>query len=267
MKTTSLTQTDTMPLLFVGHGSPMNAIEENEFVPGWRKIAGEIAKPNAILCISAHWETEGTQVTAMEKPRTIHDFGGFPEELYQIQYPAHGTPELAEDLSKSANTQIKLDFDWGLDHGTWSVLKHFYPDADVHVMQVSLDYNKSPHQHYEFAKELAMYRRQGILILGSGNIVHNLRMVAWDKIDEPDFGFDWALEANERMKELVVTRNHDALINYKEQGTAFRLAAPTPDHFLPLLYVLALQEENEPIEIFNDKAVMGSLTMTSFKIG
>jgi 4,5-DOPA dioxygenase extradiol len=257
-----------MPVLFLGHGSPMNAIEENEFVTGWRNIGKTIPKPNAILCISAHWETRGTFVTAMEKPGTIHDFGGFPTELYEVQYPAPGSPELAKEtktLIKKA--EVGLDDKWGLDHGCWSVVKHLYPDADIRVIQLSLDYLQSPQYHYDLSKELSSLRRKGVLIIGSGNMVHNLGMVSWDKMEEPGYGYDWAIEANEKMKKFILSNDHKSLINYKLQGSAFNLAIPTPEHYLPLLYSLALKEENESIEIFNDKAVAGSLTMTSIKIG
>jgi 4,5-DOPA dioxygenase extradiol len=257
-----------MPVLFLGHGSPMNAIEENEFVTGWRNIGKTIPKPNAILCISAHWETRGTFVTAMEKPGTIHDFGGFPTELYEVQYPAPGSPELAKEtktLIKKA--EVGLDDKWGLDHGCWSVVKHLYPEADIRVIQLSLDYLQSPQYHYDLSKELSSLRRKGVLIIGSGNMVHNLGMVSWDKMEEPGYGYDWAIEANEKMKKFILSNDHKSLINYKLQGSAFNLAIPTPEHYLPLLYSLALKEENESIEIFNDKAVAGSLTMTSIKIG
>jgi 4,5-DOPA dioxygenase extradiol len=264
----SYKNTEQLPVLFVGHGSPMNAIEENEFVKGWRDIGKTIPKPNAILCISAHWETRGTHVTAMERPKTIHDFGGFPAELYKVQYPAPGDPELAKEIKTVIKkTQVGLDDKWGLDHGCWSVLKHLYPAADIPVIQLSLDYFQSPQYHYDLGRELSLLRKKGILIIGSGNIVHNLSLVAWDKMEEPGFGYDWAIEANEKVKKFILSNDHKSLIDYKKQGRAFNLAVPTPDHFLPLLYSLALKEENEKIEIFNDKAVAGSLTMTSIKIG
>lgn len=264
---TALTKTERMPLLFVGHGSPMNAIEENVFVGGWRTIAKTLPKPNAILCISAHWETDGTQVTKMEKPRTIHDFGGFPPELYAVQYPAPGCPELAaETKSMVTKTAISLDETWGLDHGTWSVTKHLYPSAEIPIVQLSLDYKKTPQAHYEMAKELSALREKGVLIIGSGNIVHNLALIAWNRINEPEFGFDWAHEANEIIKKSILSGNHKALINYQSLGQSIQLAIQTPEHFLPLLYILALQQKDESVSIFNDKAVMGSLTMTSVKV-
>lgn len=257
-------ESSLMPVLFLGHGSPMNAIEENEFVAGFRNVATQIPKPKAVLCISAHWETRGTFVTVAEKPRTIHDFGGFPKELYEVKYPAPGNPELANEIKSSlSNADVGLDEKWGLDHGSWSVVKHLYPGADVPVLQLSLDYNKTPGQHYALARELAWLRKKGILIVGSGNMVHNLGMVAWDKLGASGFGFDWAMEASEKMKSAITNRDHQSLIDYKKQGKAMNLAVPTPEHFLPLLYVLALQEKNEDAGFFNDKPVAGSLTMTS----
>ena len=265
--TSSAATTDQMPVLFVGHGSPMNAIEENEFVTGFRNVGKNLPKPFAILCISAHWETRGTHVTLAEKPRTIHDFGGFPRELFEVQYPAPGNPELAREIITGIkNTEVGLDDKWGLDHGCWSVVKHFYPEANIPVLQMSLDYFKTPQQHYELAKELAWLRRKGILIVGSGNIVHNLGMVAWDRLND-NFGYDWALEASDKIRKNILNGNHVPLINYKDQGRAINLAVPTPDHYLPLLYALALQGKNEPTALFNDKPVGGSLTMTSVLIG
>lgn len=260
--------TKRMPVLFLGHGSPMNAIEENEFVQGFRKIGKEIPKPNAVLVVSAHWETKGTFVTAMEKPKTIHDFGGFPKELYEVQYPAPGSPELAKETRNIiSKTDVGLDESWGLDHGAWSVVKHLYPDADIPVIQLSLDYAQSPQYHYELAKELGLLRKKGVLIVGSGNMVHNLRMVDWRRLNDVDYSYDWAREASEKMKKFILSGDHKQLINYQSHGKEFNLAIPTPEHYLPLLYALALKEENEDVSLFNDKAVGGSLTMTSVKIG
>lgn len=259
--------TERMPVLFVGHGSPMNAIEENEFTEGWRKAGEIIARPNAILAISAHWETRGTYVTAMKDPPTIHDFGGFPQELYDVQYPAPGSPELAGAVIETIKkTDVRPDEKWGIDHGTWSVVRHIYPKADIPVVQLSLDYYKTPAEHYELAKELAALRKRGVLIIGSGNIVHNLRMVAWDKIEEIGYGFDWAHEANDKVKKLILERDHTSLMNYPSLGTAVKLAVPTPEHFLPLFYTVALQEPDESASFFNDKPVAGSLSMTSVMI-
>ena len=264
----SSNNTGRMPVLFVGHGSPMYVIEENEFTETWKKLGETIPKPKSIICISAHWETRGTHVTAMQTPQTIHDFGGFPSELYEIQYPAPGNPELAKEAIKAiTGTQVQADEKWGLDHGTWSFIRRMYPKAEIPVIQMSLDYNKSPKEHYELAKELASFRDKGVLIIGSGNIVHNLRKVAWDKPDYEEYGFDWVLEANEILKKLIVADDHKKLINYDLLGREVQMAVPTPDHYLPLLYALALKNGNEELSFFNDKAVMGSLTMTSLKIG
>ena len=265
--TASFNGTEKMPVLFLGHGSPMNAIEENEFVRGFREVGKSLPEPRAILCVSAHWETQGTFVTAMEKPKTIHDFGGFPKELYEVQYPAPGSPELAGETKEViTKTEVSLDQKWGLDHGCWSVIRHLYPEADIPVVQLSLDRGKDPQYHYELAKELASLRNKGVLIVGSGNMVHNLRMVAWDRLNDVDYGYDWALEASDKMKNFILGGDHQQLVNYKSQGRAFEMAIPTPEHYLPLLYALALKEKDETVDLFNDKAVGGSLTMTSVKI-
>jgi 4,5-DOPA dioxygenase extradiol len=261
-------QGEQHPVLFIGHGSPMNAIEDNEFSRTWTKYGNEIARPKAVLVISAHWLTNGTFVTAMEEPRTIHDFGGFPKALFDVQYSAKGSPELAAytaDLVTS--THVGFNHEWGLDHGTWSVVRHMYPDADVPVLQLSIDYNKPPQYHFDLAKQLASLRRKGVLIIGSGNMVHNLGMVAWDKLGEAEYGFDWALEINEIFKDKIGSGDFQSLIDYQKLGSAAKLAIPTPDHYYPLLYSIALQDKKDEINFFNDKAVGGSLTMTSVKIG
>jgi len=256
-----------MPVLFLGHGNPMNAIEENEFVQGFRQIARVIPKPQAILCVSAHWETRGTYVTAMEHPKTIHDFAGFPQELYDVEYPAPGSPELATETQQViGKTKVEPTDGWGLDHGAWSVLKHLYPNADVPVVQMSLDYQQSPQYHFELASQLSPLRNKGVLIMGSGNMVHNLRLVAWDKMSEPGFGYDWALEARDKIKKRIQEGDMHSLIHYGQQGRAFQLAVPTPEHYLPLLYALALKDKNETISFFNDQTIAGSLAMTSVKI-
>lgn len=265
--TTSMNNTGKMPVLFLGHGSPMNAIEENEFVRGFRNIAKEIPRPQAILCISAHWETRGTWVTAMKNPPTIHDFGGFPEVLYNVQYPAPGAPELAHKIaSLLGETNIRLDYSRGLDHGAWSIIKHLFPKADVPLIEMSLDYTKNPQAHYEMTQTLRPLRDLGILIIGSGNIVHNLREIDWKKLNEI-YAYDWAIEANEKMKAYILEENHSQLINFQGQEKPFNLAIPTPEHYLPLLYSLSLRDKNEELKIFNDKIIAGSLSMTSFKIG
>ena len=259
----NLVSTPKMPVLFFGHGSPMNAIEQNEFVQGFKSAKAKIPTPNAILCISAHWETRGSFVTAMPKPKTIHDFGGFPQALFDVQYPAHGSPELANEIHKTIS-QIELDHSWGLDHGTWSVVKHLYPNADIPVLQLSLNRNFTPQQHYALAQELSSLRSKGVLIIGSGNIVHNLGKVAWQKINEP-FAFDWNTEVSEQVKAYINSGNHQALLDYRKQGTSWDLAIPTPEHYLPLLYCLALQNDTDSVEYFNDKPVGGSLSMTSVR--
>lgn len=262
--TDPLGNSERMPVLFVGHGSPMNALEQNEFTDNWKAVTRSLPKPNAILCISAHWETKGTFVTAMEKPKTIHDFGGFSKALFDVQYPAPGNPELArETKSIVTKTQIGLNENWGLDHGAWSVIKVMFPEADIPVIQLSLNYNQDPQYHYDLAKQLSRLRNKGVLILGSGNMVHNLRILDWNK---PESGFDWAQEANSKFKKLIFDNDHQQLINYRKLGREVELAVPTPEHFLPLLYALALKAENEEITFFNEKTVMGSISMTSVKI-
>src|SRR6185295_17596747 len=217
---------------------PMNAIEENEFVAGFRNIGKTIPKPNAILCVSAHWETRGTFVTAMEKPQTIHDFGGFPQALFDVQYPAPGSPGLANQAkSLIKKTEVGLDDKWGLDHGAWSVIKHLYPKADVPVIQMSLDYYQTPQFHYELAKELSSLRKKGVLIIGSGNMVHNLGMVHFENIIVIED--DWAFEFDEKVKSNLNSNNHKALIEYEKLGSSAKIAVPTPDHYFPLIYSIA----------------------------
>lgn len=256
-----------MPVLFVGHGSPMNGIELNAFSRKWQELGRAIPQPRAVICVSAHWLTRGTHITAMEKPPTIHDFGGFPEELYRVTYAAPGNPELAKetaDLLREAH--VGFDHDWGLDHGCWTVVRHMYPDANVPVLQLSIDYYQPPEYHYQLARELGALRRKGVLIIASGNMVHNLRMVAFDRINEPGYGYDWAHEMNRTFKRLISAQEHRMLIDYQSIGPAARLAIPTPDHYYPLLYSLGLQESGDSVEFFNDEAVGGSLTMTSVLI-
>lgn len=256
-----------MPVLFLGHGSPMNAIEENEFVRGFRQVAATLPKPQAVLVVSAHWETRGTLVTAMAQPRTIHDFGGFPQALFDVQYPAPGSPELAEEVKKTiTSTSVGLDHSWGLDHGAWSVVKNMYPNADVPIIQMSLDRSLTPEKHYALGKELAKLRDKGVLIVGSGNMVHNLGMAAWDRLNAP-FAYDWAIEADGMMKRAIARGDHAPLIDFHKQGRAFDLAINSGEHFLPLLYALALQGKDEQAELFNDKPLAGALTMTSVRIG
>ena len=257
-----------MPVLFIGHGSPMNGIEDNDFSRQWKELAHEIPQPEAVLVISAHWLSNGTKITAMDFPATIHDFGGFPQALFDVQYPAPGSPKIAEETaSLLRKVDAELDHDWGLDHGAWTVVRHMYPEANIPVLQLSIDYSKGPQYHYDLAKDLYSLRKKGVLILGSGNMVHNLRMVALDRLNEPEFGFDWAYELNEKFKQLIADGNHQALINFSSISPDISKAIPTSEHYLPLLYNLGLQGKNEAISFFNERAVGGSLTMTSVKIG
>lgn len=258
----------TMPVLFVGHGSPMNGIENNEFSDYWKKLATEIPQPKAVICVSAHWLTRGTFITASEKPQTIHDFGGFPQELFDVEYPAPGSKELAEETSKLFETgTVGLDHEWGMDHGTWTILRHMYPNADIPVLQLSIDYYQPGIYHQELAKNLMSLRKKGVLILGSGNMVHNLRMVAFDKLDQGEYGYDWAHEMNTKFKSLITEGDHKLLGEYEKISPSAKLAIPTPDHYWPLMYVLGLRGKNEEAKFFNDKAVGGSLTMTSVRFG
>lgn len=264
--TSALKPSALMPVLFMGHGSPMNAIEVNEFSENWYAMAQSIPTPQAVLVVSAHWLSKGTRITAMDFPPTIHDFGGFPQALFDVEYPAPGLPQLASETAALVqSTAIILDHDWGLDHGAWSVVKNMYPNADIPVLQLSIDYTKNGQYHYELAKELSALRNKGVLILGSGNMVHNLRMMNWGMMNGG--GYDWALAANEKFKNYILNGNHQPLINYENLGPEAKLAIPTAEHYLPLLYTLGLQKANEAVMLFNDKAIGGSLTMTSVKIG
>lgn len=263
----AFSNTDKMPVLFLGHGSPMNAIEENQFVAGFRNLAKTLPQPNAILCISAHWFTNGTKVTSMQMPRTIHDFGGFPQALFDVQYPAKGSPELALETKNILEpVPVDLDEHWGLDHGAWSVIKHLYPEANVPVIQLSIDYTKSGQYHFELAQKLQSLRHKGVLIIGSGNIVHNLRLVDFRNFDKDNYGYDWAIEARETINSFLLDGNFQPLIDFEKMNKAIQLAIPTPDHYLPLLYTLGLKEKSEELSLFNDKLLAGSLSMTSVKI-
>lgn len=250
-----------MPVLFIGHGSPMNGIEDNEFSRNWALLGSEIPVPTAVLCVSAHWFTRGTLITAMDHPKTIHDFGGFPQALFDVNYPAPGSPGMArETIGLVRKTTVIPDHEWGLDHGTWTIVRHMYPDATIPVLQLSIDYTQKPEFHYELAKELATLRKKGVLIIGSGNMVHNLRMLDWNR---PGSGYDWAEEMNETYKRLITGGDHQALINVEKLGEAARLSVPTPEHYLPLVYTLGLQDKSDETVIFNDKTLMGSISMTS----
>lgn len=263
----NLPTTEKMPVLFIGHGSPMNGILDNSFSQGWADMARKIPVPKAVLVVSAHWETKGTRITAMDSPQTIHDFGGFPRALYEVQYPAPGDPTLAREAAMMAQSaEIDLDHDWGLDHGAWTVVRHMYPDASIPVLQLSIDYTKGGQYHYELATELQALRHQGVLVIGSGNMVHNLRMVAWDKLDD-NYGFDWALQMNDTFKQLIADGSHQRLVQYEKLGPEARLAIPTPEHYLPLVYTLGVSTSKDSVQFFNDHPVGGSLTMTSVKFG
>jgi 4,5-DOPA dioxygenase extradiol len=254
---------DRMPLLFVGHGSPMNAVEDNEFSRAWIAAGSALPAPKAILCVSAHWESRGTQITAMEKPRTIYDFYGFPPELYAKTYPAPGSPDLAKRVRNLVGlNEIAPDLTWGLDHGTWSVLSRMFPNADVPVVQVSLDVNKSSQAHYDLGRQLRDLRNEAILIIGSGNIVHNLRMVVFE-----DIAFDWALEFDGMVKKAILDGNHEPLIQYKTQGRAAALSINSAEHYKPLLYILGAMEPGEPVNFFAEKVWGGSVSMRSVRIG
>ena len=261
-------QDEKMPVLFIGHGSPMNGIENNEFSLQWEKTAKELPVPKAVLVVSAHWLTNGTHITAMDHPKTIHDFGGFPQELFDVQYPAPGNSLLAAETKELIHsTNVGLNHDWGLDHGAWTVVRRMYPDAKIPVLQLSIDFSKPASYHYALAKELAALRKKGVLVIGSGNMVHNLGMLAWDKLDQPGYGYDWAIEMHELFKKKITEGDHQALINYEALSKSAKLAIPTPDHYYPLMYTLGLQEKNEEAVFFNDKLVAGSLNMTSVKFG
>lgn len=254
-----------MPALFVGHGSPMNAIEQNEFSKAWQQLGEDLPSPTAILCISAHWETRGTYVTAMEKPKTIHDFYGFPKSLFDVEYPAPGSKNLAAaTIDVIKQDEVQEDMSWGLDHGCWSVLQHMYPAANIPVVQLSMNQLQTPEWHYQLAKELKILRNKGVLIIGSGNMVHNLRMMNWKT---PETGYDWAVEANNDIKTMIKEGHDLKLVAYDQLGSAIAQAVPTPEHFLPLLYTLGLKNEDDSIQFFNDKTIFGSISMTSLLIG
>lgn len=252
-----------MPVLFVGHGSPMNAIEDNKYSRGWSELGENLPKPRAILCVSAHWVTQGTEITAMENPRTIYDFYGFPKELYEVEYPAKGSPELAEQVIELIKgTEIEKNYDWGLDHGTWSILHRMFPDADIPVVQLSLNDSMTPQEHYNLAKELAPLREMGIMIISSGNVVHNLGMMSFEIK-----AYDWAIEFNNFIKGAIESGGHQSVIEYEKFGNSARLSVPTNEHYLPVLYSLALKEPSDKITFFNEGYDLGSISMLSFVIG
>ena len=253
---------DRMPVLFVGHGSPMNAIEDNEFSRGWAEVGRSLPRPQAILCVSAHWQTAGTQVTAMANPKTIYDFYGFPPALYQQKYPAPGSPELARLVQETVPGPVGLDQSWGLDHGAWSVLIKMYPQADIPVVQLSLDATQPPAYHYELGRALRPLRRRGVLILGSGNAVHNLRVMCWE-----DRAYDWATEFDATVQRLIAGGDHRALVDYGSLGRSAALSIPTDEHYLPLLYALGAQEQGEDVQFFAERVTNCAISMRSLRIG
>jgi len=258
--------TDRMPAIFLGHGSPMNAVRANAWTEAWRALGGSLPKPAGIVAISAHWYVPETAVTAMGEPRTIHDFGGFPEELYEVRYPAPGDPDLARRVAALlAPAAVRLDFGWGLDHGTWSVLCHLCPRADVPVVQLALDETRRASSHYDLARRLGALRDEGVLILGSGNIVHNLRAYGWGRdVPEP---YDWANRFETRARQLLVEADHDALVDYASLGQDALLSIPTPEHYLPLLYVIAQQRSGEAISFPVEGVDGGSISMLAVRVG
>lgn len=263
MKTTA--PSTRMPALFVGHGTPMNALENNEFTSSWAKLGECIGKPKAILVVSAHWQTRGAAVTAMSRPRTIHDFGAFPQALFDVRYPAPGDAALAERIARLlAPLPVQLDEQWGLDHGTWSILVHMYPKADVPVLQLSMDLNQPPAYHYEMGEHLRQLRDEGVLIVGTGNVVHNLGMLSFGHIDS---GFDWAERFQQRCLDIVASGNDRDLIHFSTLGADAHRAIPSSDHFLPLLYVLGARDhQDDAVEFITPKCVLGSLSMMSIAL-
>ncbi|HWG77762.1 MAG TPA: 4,5-DOPA dioxygenase extradiol [Steroidobacteraceae bacterium] len=255
-----------MPAVFFGHGNPMNAVQTNGYTEAWRRLGKALPTPKAILSISAHWYVPGTSVTVLDRPRTIHDFGGFPRELYAVQYPAPGSPWLARRVQEIlAPLPVALDESWGLDHGTWSVLRHVYPDANIPVIQLSIDETRPPDYHFDIGRRLASLRGEGILILGSGNLVHNLHAYAWGRhAQEP---YEWALGFEQRAKELMLAHEFQPLIHYERLGRDAILSAPTPDHYLPLLYVLGSWREGDTIGFPTEGVDGGSISMLTVSIG
>lgn len=263
--TESYENTPRMPVIFVGHGSPMNAIERNEYSLGWEALGKRLIRPNAVLCISAHWLTEGTFVHDAKKPKTIHDFWGFPEELYKISYPCPGAPEKAKELqSLIKGTKVMTDSEWGLDHGTWVVMTHLFPRADVPVFEMSIDVNMNSESHYQLGQELIALRDKGVLIVGSGNIVHNLGIMQYEASAKP---FDWALEFDELTKKLIEKGDDRSLIEYQKLGKAAHLSVPTPDHYWPMLYALALRRKNDNISFPVNGISNGSISMRAILFG
>jgi 4,5-DOPA dioxygenase extradiol len=254
---------ELMPALFIGHGSPMNAIEDNEFSRAWIQAGRELPPVRAVVCISAHWETNGTRVLSVPAPRTIYDFYGFPPQLYRVEYPAPGSPDLAERVrSLIRSVPVQPDLEWGLDHGCWSVLKHLLPEARVPVIQLSLDQVAGMQQHYDLGRQLAELRQEGVLILGSGNMVHNLRVLNWS-----DIAFDWALAYDEMLRAWIESGDHEPVIQYEKHGSPALQAVNSAEHYEPLLYILALQQAGEAVRFFAERVTLGSISMRSLRIG
>jgi len=249
-----------MPVLFVGHGNPMNAIEDNEYSRSWIEIVKKIPKPEAILSVSAHWYTNGTKISDAAKPKTVYDMYGFPEELYQVTYNATGAPELAHHIKDMISDHVGIDNSWGIDHGTWSVLHRMYPEADIPVLQLSVDSLTSFDAHFRIGREISSLRESGVLIMGSGNIVHNLGMAKWGM----NSGFSWADEFDAYIRDKIVGRKYEDVINYGKAGKSSEMAFFTPEHFYPLLYALGASSEEDKITIFNESRTMGSMSMTSY---
>lgn len=249
-----------MPALFVGHGSPMNAIENNIYSRNWEELSQTIPKPEAILSISAHWYTEGSKINDTEAPETIYDMYGFPEELYRVDYRVKGAPELAHMTQSIINRKVEIDNTWGIDHGTWSVLKRMYPKADIPVYQLSVDKNASPEVHYEIGKQISILRDRGVMIFGSGNVVHNLARVNW----EVEGGYPWAIEFDEYIKDKIINNKYIDVINYCTSIESAKLAFSTPEHFYPLLYILGATCGEDQLRVFNASCTLGSLSMTSY---
>lgn len=257
---------DPMPAIFFGHGNPMNALSSNAYTVAWRKIGEQTRRPKAVLSVSAHWYVPETGVTITTAPRTIHDFGGFPRELYEVQYPAPGDPELAQRVQHLlAPLEVKLDSSWGLDHGTWSVLRHVYPAADIPVVQLSIDETKPASFHFEIGKKLAPLRDEGVLIVGSGNLVHNLHTYAWGR--HPSDPYDWAVRFERTARDMMLAGEYKPLVNYDTLGRDAALSIPTPDHYLPLLYVLAARQSKERVNFPVEGVDGGSISMLSVQIG
>jgi 4,5-DOPA dioxygenase extradiol len=255
-----------MPAVFVGHGNPMNAIRANDYAKAWESLSAALPRPRAILSVSAHWYVPGGRVTDGDRPRTIHDFGGFPHELYEMEYPAPGSPDLARRVCDLLTpTVIELDQRWGLDHGTWSVLVHMYPDADVPVVQLGIDETLTPRQHYDLAGRLQGLRDEGVLIFGSGNVVHNLHTYAWGR--RPVEPYDWAVRFESRLRELIKAGEFTGLVAYETLGEDAALAVPTPEHYMPLLYVLAQRRDDEPVTFPVEGFDGGSVSMLGVRIG